>query len=91
MIATEVGRIRARRRSESSTSICLNPIHGAAALLLGVLVAAGLRNILFKINPLSPTVYFVLAGLLTVVAAASYFVPARRATLVDPVQALRAE
>ena len=64
---------------------------GAAALLLGVLAAAILQNILFKVNALDPFVYFVVAGLLTVVAAASCFVPARRATRVDPIVALRYE
>jgi len=64
---------------------------GAAALLLGVLAAAALQNILFKVNALDPLIYFVVAGLLTVVAAASCFVPARRATLVNPIEALRTE
>ncbi len=64
---------------------------GGAALLLGVLAAAALRNILFKVNALDPTIYFAVAGLLTLVAAASCFIPARRATRVDPVAALRYE
>jgi predicted permease len=64
---------------------------GGAALLLGVLAAAALKNILFKVNALDPTIYFAVAGLLTLVAAASCFVPARRATRVDPVAALRYE
>ena len=64
---------------------------GAAALLLGVLVAAALRNILFKVNALDPSIYLAVAGLLTVVAALSCFVPARRATRVNPVEALRYE
>jgi len=64
---------------------------GAAALLLGLLVAAALRNILFKVNPLDPSIYFAVAGLLTIVAALSCFVPARRATRVNPVEALRYE
>ena len=64
---------------------------GAAALLLGVLAAAALQNILFKVNPLDPFIYFAVAGLLTAVAAASCFVPARRATRVNPMIALRAE
>ena len=64
---------------------------GAAALLLGVLVAAALRNLLFKVNVLDPSIYLAVGGLLTVVAAISCFVPARRATRVDPVAALRYE
>jgi putative ABC transport system permease protein len=64
---------------------------GAAALLLGVLAAAAMQNIFFKANALDPFIYFAVAGLLTVVAAASCFVPARRATRVDPIVALRYE
>jgi putative ABC transport system permease protein len=64
---------------------------GGAALLLGVLAAAALQNILFKVNALDPFIYFAVAGMLTLVAAASCFVPARRATRVDPIQALRTE
>ena len=64
---------------------------GGAALLLGVLAAAALQNILFKVNALDPFIYCAVAGLLTLVAAASCFVPARRATRVNPVVALRAE
>ncbi|MFL6504854.1 MAG: FtsX-like permease family protein, partial [Candidatus Udaeobacter sp.] len=64
---------------------------GAAALLLGVVGAAALQNILFKVNGLDPTIYFTVAGMLTLVAAASCFVPARRATRVNPMVALRTE
>ena len=64
---------------------------GGIALLLGVVVAAALKNILFKVNALDPTIYFAVAALLTAVAAASCFVPARRATRVDPIVALRYE
>jgi putative ABC transport system permease protein len=64
---------------------------GGIALLLGVVLAAALKNILFKVNALDPTIYFAVAALLTAVAAASCFVPARRATRVDPMVALRYE
>jgi putative ABC transport system permease protein len=63
----------------------------ATALLLGVVGRAALQNILFKVNTLDPILYVAVAGLLTIVAAASCFVPARRATMVDPINALRAE
>src|SRR5712691_9518939 len=64
---------------------------GGIALLLGVIAAAALKNILFKVNALDPTIYFAVATLLTAVAAISCFVPARRATRVDPMVALRYE
>jgi ABC-type antimicrobial peptide transport system permease subunit len=64
---------------------------GSAALLLGVLAAQVLQNILFKVKPLDPFIYLVVAGLLTLVAAVSCFVPARRATRVNPMEALRTE
>jgi predicted permease len=64
---------------------------GGVALLFGVVAAGALKNILFKVNPLDPTIYFSVAGLLTLVAAASCFLPARRATRVDPIVALRYE
>ncbi|HEY2713285.1 MAG TPA: ABC transporter permease [Chthoniobacterales bacterium] len=62
-----------------------------AAFFLGVVAAAALQNILFKVNALDPFIYFSVAALLTAVAAASCFVPARRATRVNPMIALRAE
>src|SRR5256886_11608688 len=64
---------------------------GGIALLVGVVAAAALKNILFKVNALDPTIYFAVAGMLTLVAAISCFVPARRATRVDPMVALRYE
>ena len=64
---------------------------GGIALLFGVVMAAALKNILFKVNALDPTIYFAVAGMLTLVAAISCFVPARRATRVDPMVALRYE
>ncbi|HZA37633.1 MAG TPA: ABC transporter permease [Candidatus Baltobacteraceae bacterium] len=79
--------------TQGAWQLILGLVLGAsgAALLLGVLAAAALQNILFKVNALDPFIYFLVAGLLTIVAAASCFVPARRATLVDPIEALRTE
>jgi ABC-type antimicrobial peptide transport system permease subunit len=64
---------------------------GTAALLLGAVGTETLQNILPRVNPLDPIIYCAVAGLLSMVAAASCFVPARRATLVNPMVALRTE
>ena len=64
---------------------------GGVALLLGVVAAAAVQNILFKVNALDPSIYLAVGGLITAVAAASCLVPARRATQVDPILALRYE
>lgn len=64
---------------------------GTSALLFGVFGKEALQNILFKVNALDPILYCAVGGLLTIVAAASCFVPARRATLVNPMVALRTE
>jgi putative ABC transport system permease protein len=68
---------------------------GAIGAAAGVLVAAALSQVmsalLFEINPLDPLTYaVVVCGLLAASALASY-VPARRVTRIDPVEALRAE
>jgi putative ABC transport system permease protein len=60
-------------------------------LLLGFVGRQALQNFLFKVNTLDPTIYLAVAGLLTAIAALSCFVPARRATRVNPNVALRAE
>ena len=64
---------------------------GGIALLCGVVAAAALKNILFKVNALDPSIYLAVTGMLTLVAAVSCFIPARRATRVDPIVALRYE
>jgi putative ABC transport system permease protein len=59
----------------------------AAALALTRLMA----SLLFGTSPLDPAIYVLVSlGLISIAALASY-VPARRATLIDPVQALRGE
>jgi predicted permease len=58
-----------------------------AALLLGHVVS----GLLFGISPNDPPTYAAVAVLLTLVALVACYIPARRATRVDPLKALRYE
>jgi predicted permease len=68
-------------------------------LTLGLLITAalvwvsgdGIQNVLFGVSPKDPLIYVAVAALVAAVSLAASFVPARRATRVDPMIALRAE
>ena len=67
----------------------------AAALLLGIpvalMLARGLRSQLFRISPSDSFAYISVAVLLMGVVLLACYIPARRATRIDPVEALRHE
>jgi ABC-type antimicrobial peptide transport system permease subunit len=67
----------------------------AAGLLAGGAAAAGLgwvmRGMLFEVRPLDPVAFAAAAATLAAFAAAACYLPARRATRVDPTVALRQE
>jgi predicted permease len=87
-VGADAGRVRRTVLLEGALLV-------GVSLALGGAVAAGgsrlLGGFLFGVEPLDPAT-FAAAGLaLGVVALAASYVPARRATRVDPVQALRAD
>jgi predicted permease len=57
----------------------------------GALISRLLAAVLIDIGPLDPIAFGGVAGILTVVALLAVFVPARRATKIDPMVALRYE
>lgn len=62
----------------------------ASGLLISAVLARGLSGWLYGISPIDPVTYVLTPVLLGVVASVSVLLPARRATAVDPVRALRA-
>jgi len=69
--------------------------HAAIGLVLGLAAAvAGTRllsTMLFRVQPTDPVVYLGVAVLLTTVALIASYVPARRASRIDPLTAIRQE
>lgn len=60
-------------------------------LVIATVANAGLTNFLFQTNPRDPLTYASVALLIVAVSLLAILVPARRATRVDPMIALRAE
>jgi putative ABC transport system permease protein len=61
------------------------------ALAIGTFAGSGIQNVLFGVSARDPLTYGVVLTLITVVSLVATLVPARRATRVDPMIALRAE
>ena len=66
-----------------------------AGIVLGVLAALPLVRfvsaMLFDVQPFDPIAFVTVAVLVTLVAMTATFIPARRASRVDPMVALRAD
>jgi ABC-type antimicrobial peptide transport system permease subunit len=94
----EIG-VRKALGAQSGSIVCM-VLRGALGMTLGGITAgivitlgAGrfIANQLYGISPRDPLVIALCAGALVVVAIAACLAPARRATRVDPMAALRAE
>ncbi|HSR51442.1 MAG TPA: ABC transporter permease [Acidobacteriota bacterium] len=70
-------------------------ILAATGVVLGLLAAFGLTRlmtaVLFGVNPADPLTYVLVALTLTLIVLAATYLPARRASRLDPTQALRWE
>jgi len=67
----------------------------AAGIVLGIGVALALTRVmsalLFGVGPMDPITYAAVSGALAAVALLATYLPARRASRVDPIVALRAD
>jgi putative ABC transport system permease protein len=73
---------------EAATTV----IPGICVGLLGaVYLSRFVQSLLFGVTPRDPATYAAIAGLFVTVAAIACYLPARRATRIDPVVALRTE
>jgi putative ABC transport system permease protein len=62
-----------------------------AGLLIGMVSARALMSLLFQVRPADPLTLIAVSMLLVLTAALASYIPARRATKVDPMVALRYE
>jgi len=94
----EIG-IRVALGAHSRKILGLVLAHGAKLTATGVgvgtaaafLVTRLMRSLLFGVSPFDPLTFATVALVLTVVAIAACYIPARRASRVDPIVALRFE
>jgi ABC-type antimicrobial peptide transport system permease subunit len=67
----------------------------AVGLVVGfgtaIVATRALSSLLYAVSPIDPATFVATSIVVAVVALAASFVPARRATRIDPIEALRAE
>ena len=63
----------------------------AAGTVAALIVSQTMTKMLFSVTPTDPATFASVAGVLIAVALFASYLPARRATRVDPIVALRAE
>ena len=63
----------------------------AVGVVAAVAATRVMGGLLFNVSTTDPVTYAVVATLLTIVALIASYVPARRAALVDPMTAIRAQ
>jgi predicted permease len=63
----------------------------AAGILLALILAQGLKSLIYQVSPADPLTFVVIAISVVMIAVLAGYIPARKATRADPMIALRAE
>lgn len=67
----------------------------SVGVIVGLAAAAAttrlMSSLLFDVSPVDPSTYAAVCAVLVVIAALASYIPSRRAAVVDPIEALRAE
>ena len=66
-------------------------IGSAIGLLSGIAVSRALQSLLFEAKGIDPRIYLAVSGIMFAAALLASWIPARRASRVDPITALRTE
>jgi putative ABC transport system permease protein len=78
-------------RAVVKRGVALAAAGAAAGLVMALGLTRMMRNILYGVSPTDLLTYAAVTSLLLAVAIAASLVPARRATHIDPMKALRAD
>jgi hypothetical protein len=87
-LGAERGQVVAMVMREAGRLLAIGILAGAA---MSLAVGDGARSLLFGLKPYDPLTLLSAAALLSLIAAAASFLPARRASKLDPMAALRDE
>ena len=72
-------------------ALVLSCIGMVVGLIAALVLTRAMRALLFEVTPLDPISFAISLGLLAGVAVLASYIPARRATKIDPLAALRYE
>ncbi len=94
----EIG-IRMAMGAQSADILRMVVGQGALLSIIGIVIGVGgalvlsrlMTGLLYEVRPADPVVFFGCSALIGFVALASSYIPARRATRIDPMKALRCE